>query len=174
MTVTGIWNAYQGPVGCGKGPPTGTVWYLAVERILEPNPLFSSSGAVITVIPGELLQTSPAIETTETITLTVTATMTGTVSITATATLESIVPPLTTPTPDNTGMPVTPLSTPGTTPSFTPETTPGVPTIDPGVTPGATSNPLATPTLGLPISTPSDPGYPGPISPTPTTPGGYP
>lgn len=173
MTVTGIWNAYQGPVGCGKGPSTGTVWFLAVDRIVEPNPLFSSSGVVITVIPGEQTQFTPSIEVTEAITLTATVPLTSTEPITATATLGSISPPLMTPTPDITSLPVTPLSTPGATPSITSEVTTGTPTTAPGVTPGATINPLETPTLGLPTSTPSS-GYPGPSSPTPTTPGGYP
>ncbi|MCP5098438.1 MAG: hypothetical protein GY943_23045, partial [Chloroflexi bacterium] len=39
MTIQGIWQRYIGPVGCGKEPETSTVWYLAVEHVLEPNPL---------------------------------------------------------------------------------------------------------------------------------------
>ena len=39
LTVDGVWTLYDGPLGCGKGPAPGQVWYLQVERIVQPNPL---------------------------------------------------------------------------------------------------------------------------------------
>lgn len=179
MTVTGIWSAYHGPVGCGKGPPDGTVWFLAVDRILEPNPLLSGSGPVVTVITGGPLPTLSPFETVEGITPTPTTELIVTEEITLTATLPSIIPPSISPTPEGTILPVTPLLTPGTpsgitgTPPFsgTPDETS---TIDPSITPVVTEGPPGTPTPGFPTSTPSGPGYPSPGTPTPTQPGGYP
>ena len=34
MTVQGIWRLYQGPLGCGKGPSTGSAWYLQTQKIV--------------------------------------------------------------------------------------------------------------------------------------------
>ena len=62
MTVTGIWRLYRGPVGCGKEPPDANLWYLAVDQILEPNPLLGEGGVALTVIPGEALPTLPPLE----------------------------------------------------------------------------------------------------------------
>lgn len=45
MTVQGIWRLYQGPLGCGKGPPSGSTWYLQAQRIVQPNPLVGDGSA---------------------------------------------------------------------------------------------------------------------------------
>ncbi|MFQ5422210.1 MAG: hypothetical protein ACE5EY_17825, partial [Anaerolineae bacterium] len=39
MTVEGVWRRYLGPVGCGKEPEEEVVWFLVVERVVQPNPL---------------------------------------------------------------------------------------------------------------------------------------
>ena len=50
MTIEGIWRLNQGRIGCGKGAPRGSAWYLDVQRIISPNPLYSIFGGVINVI----------------------------------------------------------------------------------------------------------------------------
>ena len=52
MTLQGIWRLYQGPLGCGKGPPDGSMWYLDVKKILQPNPLVGKNGQIIPIIIG--------------------------------------------------------------------------------------------------------------------------
>jgi len=49
MTVQGIWRLYQGPLGCGKGPPRGSMWYLDAKKIIQPNPLISEGSQAISV-----------------------------------------------------------------------------------------------------------------------------
>jgi len=174
MTVSGVWSAYQGPVGCGKEPPDGTIWYLAVERIVEPNPLFGAQAPALTVIAGEELPTLSPLETFESRTPMPTLEATPEISPTMTLDAAATLPLPLTETPDPTTLPVTPLFTPGVTPGQTgtppPGTTPeGSPTFGPSPTP----DPAGTPTPGLPISTPSGTGYPIGPSPTATT-GGYP
>ena len=39
MTVDGFFRLYEGPLGCGKGAPDGSAWYLEVIQIVQPNPL---------------------------------------------------------------------------------------------------------------------------------------
>ncbi len=39
LTVDGVWQLYDGPFGCGKGPARAQIWYLQIERIVAPNPL---------------------------------------------------------------------------------------------------------------------------------------
>ncbi len=172
MTVTGFWQAYRGPVGCGKEPDDGTVWYLAVDRILEPNPLTGAIGPLLTVISGEALPTLAPEGTVDLLTPTLEVTPTLTESLTMTATIGATLPAGLTPTPAITAPPVTPLATVGT-----PAATPGTP--DPALTPAATPPPGSSPTPsptggtpgsatpGLPTSTPSGTGYP-PSGATPT------
>lgn len=174
MTVTGIWDVYQGPVGCGKEPPDGTVWYLAIDRIVEPNPLFGAQAPALTVIAGEALPTLSPLETAQqrpvgTPTIEGTVELSPTMTLNATATL----PLLLTGTPEPTALPVTPLVPPGGTPGLIgtppPGSTPGSsPTFGPSPTPGLEGTTIP----GLPTSTPSGTGYP--IQPSPTTTGGYP
>ena len=39
ITVEGRWLHYNGPIGCGKSAPVQEIWYLSVNRIIEPHPL---------------------------------------------------------------------------------------------------------------------------------------
>lgn len=54
LTIDGVWRLYEGPLGCGKEPTTGSAWYLEARRIVQPNPLVfngmsgNSSGETIT------------------------------------------------------------------------------------------------------------------------------
>jgi hypothetical protein len=175
MTVTGIWRAYHGPVGCGKEPPDGTVWYLAVDQIIEPNPLLGAAGPLITVIPGAPLATLSPLETTEgTPTPT---TMTPTVELPGTipATLPNLLPTAgLTPTSTLPTTPLAPATTPGATGTQGAATPALTVTPGPSPTPSPTGGAAGTTTPGLPTSTPGGPGYPSQSSPTPTTTGGYP
>lgn len=165
MTVTGVWRVYQGPVGCGKEPSEGTVWYLQVDRIIEPNPLFGSGGPMLTVISGTQQPLQSLIDNDPTSTPGLTATISLTSSLTQTVTLASTI--VTTPT-----LQLTPAITP--TATMATPLTPGTPT--PSVSPGSgtppdtTGTPDGTTTPVAPTQTPSGTGYPG----QPTPPGGYP
>jgi hypothetical protein len=183
LTVTGVWRAYRGPLGCGKEPPDGTVWYLEVEQIIEPNPLLGASGPLLTVIAGTpaTLSAEETAESTPTPGVsTPTAEEVGTIPATlpggAPTAAMSPTPTLLT-TPLVTAPPTTPLAT-AATPGGTPGAgTPALsPTFGPSPTPTATGGPGGTTTPGLPTSTPGGPGYPGQATPTPTgtTTGGYP
>ena len=43
MVVQGIWRRYSGPVGCGKEPASGIVWYLDIRAVVQPNPIAGST-----------------------------------------------------------------------------------------------------------------------------------
>ncbi len=160
VTVEGFWRSYTGPLGCGKKPAAGTVWYLDVTQIVQPNPLPNFGGVPVDVIPPagdggtmspELTPETPTPAGTET--PTPTPTTTGTPSATPTAT----------PSPDGLGGSETPTATP--TGTLSPTVTGTPPTATPSATPTATLAPGITPTLMPPT----------PIPPTPTqTSGGYP
>jgi hypothetical protein len=171
MTVTGIWRAYQGPVGCGKEPDDGTVWYLEVDRILEPNPLFGSAGPALTVIAGTQQPNLPLLDNDPTSTPDMSLTPGGTSPAAPTETIIfGAATAEVTPTP---GTPIPTVAT-GATPigTGTPAATgsPGAsPTPGPSPT-GESGTPQGTTTPGLPTGTPSGTGYP----PQPTPPGGYP
>lgn len=180
MTVSGVWRLYQGPLGCGKEPPDGAVWYLEVKQILEPNPITGSVPVLLTFVPGERgdelpgavvtpLEVTPGPDEQSTALpeIEVTILPTSTVGAEATAV------PLATATPT---LPTTPLATsqPGTPPPG------GAATVPSGSpTPQSTPDPLATPTQGtggtatpaLPTGTAPPGGYPPP---TATSEGGYP
>jgi hypothetical protein len=51
FTVDGFFRLYEGPLGCGKGAPLGSAWFLEVVQILQPNPLTRSLG--LTTISGD-------------------------------------------------------------------------------------------------------------------------
>lgn len=170
MTVTGIWRLYSGPAGCGKAPPAANVWFLAVDQIVEPNPLFGEGGAMLTVVAGSPLATLPPLDLTVP-TATATLTLTATVPL---ATPEA--PPATTPavlptigaaataTTTTTATLATPgtVGTPTPTPTPTQTGTPGPsPTAGPSPTPSATIEGGATTEPGIPTATPGGPGYPG-------------
>jgi len=180
MTVTGIWRAYRGPVGCGKEPEDGTVWYLEVERIVEPNPLFGATGPALTVVPGTPGATLAPEEAATLATPTPEVTVEGTTVITATTTFPGggVASPTATPT-----LPTTPLVTPLSTVDATQTVAATVdgtaaisPTPGPSATPTGTGEAQGTTTPGLPTTTPSGTGYPSEGTPTATatTTGGYP
>ena len=61
ITVDGVWMRYEGPVGCGKEPPTKVVWHLKVNRVVAPNPLVFS-GISIESLPNAPTETPLPIE----------------------------------------------------------------------------------------------------------------
>lgn len=186
MTIVGTWRVYRGPVGCGKEPPNGVVWYLEVDRILEPNPLQGSVDPALTVVVGTLefpasgsggntpggVELNPTIEGGEIISPTVTPDM-G-------LPLPGTPPPFDTPPGSavpTTPLPVTPLATPGLPGTPDPLATPSPTDIAPGTTTTPPPGTGSTPSPGLPTSTPPGSGYPGgvPTLPPSATPGsGYP
>ena len=176
MTVTGIWRLYRGPVGCGKQPPDANIWYLAVDQILEPNPLLGGNNAALTVIAGSPPATLPALDL-EAPTLEATPTLTATLAATTpeslptTGVLPTIGATSTATLPPTATLAGTPGLTPTPTVSGTPDlTTTATLTITPGPspTPSATIEGGATGTPGIPPATLSGTGYPS--DPTP----GYP
>lgn len=144
MTVSGIWRLYQGPAGCGKEPADGNVWFLEVDQIIEPNPLFGEGGVALTVEAGGPLATLPPLDL-STPTLEATPTLTATLEAAPT---DGVLPTFAPPT--------------AVLPSPTLAT--GTPTATTSATPTATTGP--SPTLGTP-PTPTQTGTPGP-SPTPS------
>ncbi|MDX1416775.1 MAG: hypothetical protein R3293_21415 [Candidatus Promineifilaceae bacterium] len=173
MTVQGVWRFYQGPLGCGKGPPVGTAWYMDVKKILQPNPLISEGGQALPIIIGsgeselpELIPTLDNLEGAASATNDVlTVTPVGTQVIQPT--VEGQVTFTPTPTTLGTPTPMTPASQTPTLPLAT--ATP----IGGTSVPGATSTPTATVDPSNPTSThtPESP----PVPPTATdVPDGYP
>jgi hypothetical protein len=174
MTIAGIWRLYQGPLGCGKEPADGNLWYLAVDQILEPNPLFGAGGAALTVVAGSPQPTLPPLDLsppTPSPTLILTATETlpaqtvpvPTLPLSLTATDTATIPAVGTPSPSVT---IDLTRTPGLTETPTLSPTPG-----PSPTPSPTLGGEGTGTAEIPTVTPEGTGYP--IDPTPTT-EGYP
>jgi hypothetical protein len=179
LVVVGLWRNYQGPVGCGKEPPPGIVWYLEVIRIIEPNPLIGEPGIIaLTVVSDNNLPGLGTIEalTTPTPSQTPTPMQTPEIEVTGQALtpIIPIVPELPSETPTLAFPPtVTSTPDPNATPTF--ESTPdgpetGTPDPDASATmPGSTPQ---TPDPNLPTSTPSGTGYPPDATDTPT--GSYP
>ena len=167
MTVTGIWRLYSGPVGCGKAPPDANVWFLAVDQIIEPNPLFGEGGSMLTVIAGSPLATLPPLDLSVP-TATATPTLTATVPLASPdaplATTPAVLPTagaVATETPTTTAT-VGTTGTPTITATPTQTGTPGPsPTAGPSPTPSATVEGGETTTPGIPTATPGGPGYPG-------------
>ena len=166
MTVTGIWRLYSGPVGCGKAPDNGNVWFLEVDRIIEPNPLFGSGAISLTVVPGSPLSTLPPLELepptpeatpslppTETLTATATLPATATLALQATVTITTNGTSTTTTTATLAGTLLAGTATTTGTPTLT--VTPG-----PSPTPSATGGADQTTTPGIPTATLSSTGYP--------------
>ncbi len=165
LTVEGVWRLYEGPLGCGKEPASGVAWYLAVERIISPNPLPGFRGTPrSTAEGGEFVPTVPP----ELETLLTPATSTPTPSLPASSPTPGTsatptrggAPPLGSPTP-------TPTAGTGTIfPSVTPVGTglPGVMTVTPTLPPGTTATPSPTRGTGTPTATSG--------APLPTSPGG--
>jgi len=193
LTIDGVWRLYFGPVGCGKGPTNAQVWYLQVERIVQPNPLPNFDGTpqegapdpattavpdnndpTPTPEPGTTVLPSPTSPTPQEQTISPTPTplfnATATTFLTATPTVTATSDGRFTATPSVNGT-ATITPTPNAFATSTP--TPG---NNPTNTPIATPPSLITATPG-PSPTPDD-GYPGPPTPpsgTPTvTPDPYP
>ena len=185
MTVQGIWRLYQGPLGCGKGPPRGSMWYLDAKKIIQPNPLVGEGGQILPVeikngtqeLPSIILTNPAAGGSTATIletAVTVTDDDTGMAS--------PIVPgqPIPTQTP---GLPggIKPSATVPQSPTIVvPTNTPDPNATVPTATGSATAVPTDNPGSGTPTLTPETPplpptstrtdggGYPGPGPDTPT------
>lgn len=188
MTVEGIWRLYQGPVACGKETPSKNVWYLQVERILEPNPLFDGaqpdSGAPegSSVPAGSTPESTPEaaspsatpLPTSSIPTATPESVPTGTARATATS------PGTSTATLTPTGTRLTPTGTPPTatgTPSAGGTVTPSsTATVRPATTttPSANASATATATVVPAMTATAAPGYPGPATTPTATPGTYP
>jgi len=188
MTVDGFFRLYEGRLGCGKGAPIDSSWYLELYQIVQPNPLarvarlpgagdgaalFPSQGTATQ--PGLPVMTQPPIDGTNQPTTIPTQTPFGTAPIlppgtgtsTPAGTLPSTIIPTATRTPQATAgatvtSPVPPTNTP----------VPGIPTST-ATSPFPTSPPLATATEGYPVNpTATIGGYPGFGS--TTEPPGYP
>lgn len=176
LTLDGVLRRYDGPLGCGKRPDAGVLWYLEALQIVQPNPLVQNSdGSTIdtSVIPppfptgegpGPDVDGTPTGEPT---------TGPGTPSRTPTATIAAGVTASSTPTlnPDEPtptlpfGTP-TRTSTPTRTPTATQTTSPGGNTATPTPTPSQTPTVSGT-NAPLPTTTTDPGGYPG--NPTPTS-----
>jgi hypothetical protein len=166
LTLDGVLRRYDGPLGCGKRPAPGILWYLEVFQIIQPNPLVQTgigpSGGTAVIPPpfptgtdapptpdGE--ETPEEVETIEAGTPTRTPTPGAIPTASSTPTIS----------PDGS---ITPAGTATVTRTPTRTSTPGsTPTSGPG---GGTPTPSRTPTAGatsppLPTATPD--GYPGPV-----------
>lgn len=171
LTVEGIWRLYSGPAGCGKEAPRANVWYLEVERIIQPNPL---TGFTEPVGPGPIFPVTPAgpLATPSEGTGIPTPTATPSASVTTTIT------PVLTPSPSATaGTPTPTVTIPGPVTATATATETGIATGQPTATftPPAAPTPIPEPTTPPPVesATPGG-GYPGPETPTPTPEGAYP
>ena len=180
MTVQGIWRLYQGPLGCDKGPPFGSAWYLQVQRIVQPNPLIGSG----TGAPMNLQDANPGLPSliatgipTETPVPTPTQDPAAPLA-TATAVLptaEITTPP--TATIDSTAFPTVPATATAATATAEAGSTP-LPTSSPSPTATSASGggqaPTETPGISIPPTSTqtSGGGYPGPATSTP--PSSYP
>jgi hypothetical protein len=172
LTLDGILRRYDGPLGCGKRPEPGVLWYLEAQQIVQPNPLVqadtgpSGDPSIVpppfptgtSLPPGEELPEeepttgpgTPSRTPTPTTTAVATASSTPTIEPDGTPSPQSTTivtrTPTRTPTPTQTAPAGGGTSTPSPTPSQTP-------------TPGSGSTPLPTATPGG--------GYPGDPTPYP-------
>lgn len=157
LTVEGVWRLRSGPYGCGKAPESADVWYLQVERIVQPNPL-----AATTADPAAFVLMSISTPLFPTVGPTNTPRPTGQ----ATATLFAS-PTLVTPGGTGTAVPGTLMPTLTATTARTASATPTG-----SLTPTPTGTRLATATA-TPTGTLTTPGATSPPpQPTPTAPGG--
>lgn len=182
LTVDGVWRLYEGPLGCGKEPSSGSAWYLEARRIVQPNPLIFNG--MPSDPSGETITPSVGLEPTPTIT--------GTVPTGEPEEEEESIIDFETSTPDPAGLtPTIPIAS--TTPTLTPTSirvtataTPTRPNQGGGnnnttTTPTTTASPTPTGTVGpgtpqptneaLPTS-PSGTVIPATLGPSPT-PGSY-
>ena len=173
MAVQGIWSLYQGPLGCGKGPARGSLWYLQVQKIIQPNPLIGTgASSPVEIEFGD--SGLPALLPTASPTITPIPTQAIVTEVpTATETPGAISPP-NTPVAEATLTPIPTATFTSATPTAASTIETGGNAPDPLLTPSATStadvNSTATSTSQSPppaTNTPSS-GYPGPPSATPT------
>jgi hypothetical protein len=176
LTLDGILRRYDGPLGCGKRPEAGVLWYLEALQIIQPNPLVQagtgSSGEPPVIPPPFPTGTPPQPGPEETPQAeattgpgTPTRTPSPTSPVIATASTTPTLEPGETPSPQSTGT-VSSTPTRTSTPTPTQTTAPGgsTPTLTP--TPTQTSAPGPT-TPPLPTNTPGGGGYPGDPTPYP-------
>lgn len=186
MTVQGVWRLYQGPLGCGKGPPQGNAWYLEVKKILQPNPLVGTDGQAIPVVVGgqipglpDLLPTQAANDILPTETSAVptdqateefellTPTLVGQPTISMTPTIAQTLPPTFTLSPT----PTTSIATATSNVTSVPSTASPTPASTTGsMTATATTTPEQPPVPATSTDVPNG-GYPGPegtLTPTAT------
>jgi hypothetical protein len=161
LTLDGVLRRYDGPLGCGKRPPAGILWYLEALQIIQPNPLVQagtgssgSSGVIPPPFPTGTPSGTGAGETPDEEATTGPGTPTRTPSPTSTINAAASSTP--TLDPNET---ITPQSTGTVTRTPTQTTTaPGSGTTTPTPTPSQT--PASGPTTApLPTTTPG--GYPG-------------
>jgi len=190
LTVDGIFRFYTGPMGCGKGAPDNSVWYLQLVRIVQPNILVKAFEGLVEIIPavhpltGEPTEESiadmtivPTVDTVASPGMITIPTSTNQATILRSRTST----PTQTRTPIKSGVPTTTATatptiilqatgTTSVTPTATRTETPGSNmTQPPSRTPRPTSTRNATLTPSItPTPTSTHTGYPGP-SPVPTT-----
>ncbi len=160
ITAEGVWLRWTGPIGCGKQAKVKDVWYLSVNRILEPHPLTKATRPA-QIIAQEPPPPEPTTGVDETmtaesgtvITTTVTA-ETGTPPPVETTSATASLPPATnTITPTETAViitatPLTTITITGTTTITNTHTPTPANTAPPGSTPTQTGTPLSTATSG--------------------------
>lgn len=171
LTIEGTWQLYQGPQGCGKEPPTATRWYLAVSRIIQPNPLPNFNATIVVPDGSESEFEGTATPETDNADIAPEATQLPTTPLASTPELTpqvilSLTPQ---PTPDSGAATTT---APAQDPSPTPTTTAtpdasatATPTVDPSASP--TPTPTITPTIE---ATPTPPNEPSGATATPVAP----
>lgn len=60
LTVEGRWLRFSGPVGCGPQAEEQDIWYLSVDRVLEPHPLVQLGSATVAAAPTAAQPTAVA------------------------------------------------------------------------------------------------------------------
>ncbi|MCA9952879.1 MAG: hypothetical protein KDE48_24685 [Anaerolineales bacterium] len=159
ITAEGNWRQWNGPVGCGKSAPIKTIWYLAVNRIIDPHPLvrITATAPTIAELPPQpatlppVAVTQPVPDSIPTPSVTVIAQETA---VTATSTpIQTEFTP--TPTVDGTLTEIPNGSSTATiqidgTPSSTPD---GTATPQQTGTPDGSGTPTGTPGSGTPQAT---------------------
>lgn len=176
LTVDGILRRYNGPLGCGKRPDAGILWYLEALQIVQPNPLVQggtiASGNTSIIPPpfpsgtpvGPDVELTPEGEPTIGIGGPPTPTPSPTTTTATTASSTPTIQAGESVTPISTGAVGTPTRTPTRTLTPLPSSTSGpggstaTPTPSQTPTANATSGPLPTATSG---------GYPSPPTSTP-------
>lgn len=169
MTVVGVWQLFDGPVGCGKNATSSQIWYLNARDIVSPSPIArvtltpTGSGTQIAEADGATAVPSPEDS-----------------NFTTTPTRSEDDPqPVGTPTLASTTIPAPPGSTPTTTNATptndregddvtpTPSATSGEPVGTATATPLTNGTASPTPNGGSGTPTPTSSGGGGTPSPTP-------